>query len=153
MLKAWRIVKSRHASTAFDGEGARLYGGRWNSPGVPAIYLSETRALATLEVLVGIRATGPLTAYALIPAEFDEALVHLIDEHRLPDDRKDSPPPPSTQRIGDAWAAGATSLVLKVPSVIVPHEFNYLLNPRHPAASSIVVGAAESLVIDRRLAR
>lgn len=153
MLKAWRIVKSRHASTAFDGEGARLHGGRWNSPGVPAIYLSETRALATLEVLVGIRATAPLAAYALIPAEFDEALVHSIDEHRLPDDCSDSPPPPSTQRIGDAWAAGATSVVLKVPSVIVPHEFNYLVNPMHPDFSSISVGEAESLVVDRRLVR
>lgn len=153
MLKVWRIVKRRHAAAALDGEGGRLYGGRWNSPGVPVVYASETRALATLEVLVGIRTTAPLVAYALIPVEFDEALVLSIQEHQLPDNWTKSPPMPSTQRIGDEWAATATSVVLSVPSVIVPHEFNFLLNPRHPDFSAILVGEHEQLSLDPRLMR
>ena len=151
MLKAWRIVKRRHAAAALDGEGARLYGGRWNSPGVPVVYASETRALATLEVLVGIRTTAPLAAYALIPVEFDEALVHSIQEHQLSHNWRESPPTPSTQRIGDEWAATATSVVLSVPSVIIPPELNYLLNHRHPDFSAILVGEHEQLSLDPRL--
>ncbi len=66
MVTAWRIVKSRVSTAAFDGEGARLFGGRWNSPGVPAVYASESRALALLEVLVGLGDTTQLDAYVLL---------------------------------------------------------------------------------------
>lgn len=115
------------------------------------VYAFETRALAILGVLVGIRTMAPLAAYALIPVEFDEALVHSIQEDQLPDNWREGPPMPSTQRIGDEWAAAATSVVLSVPSVIVPHEFNYLLNPRHPDFSAILVGEQEQLSLDPRL--
>lgn len=117
------------------------------------VYAFETRALAILGVLVGIRTMAPLAAYALIPVEFDEALVHSIHEHQLPDNWRESPPTPSTQRIGEDWAATATSVVLSVPSVIVPHEFNFLLNPRHPDFPAILVGEHERLSLDPRLIR
>ncbi len=151
MPQAWRIVKERHAGTAFDGEGARLYGGRWNSPGVAAVYVSESRALATLEVLAGLQTNSPLPGYVLIPAEFDESLVVAIELEEVPADWRQNPPAPSTQRLGDDWIARGESVVLQVPSALVPKESNYVLNPLHPNFSAIHVGEPERLSLDPRL--
>ncbi len=74
MLSAWRIVKARHAAAAFDGEGARLNGGRWNSPGVRVVYVSVNKSLAALETLVHL--TPPVTStFVAIPIEFEKALL------------------------------------------------------------------------------
>ena len=153
MPQAWRIVKERHAGTAFDGEGARLYGGRWNSPGVAAVYVSESRALATLEVLTGLQTNSPLPGYVLIPAEFDDSLVVAIELEEVPADWRQNPPAPSTQRLGNDWIAQGESAVLRVPSVLVPKESNYVLNPRHPDFSAVMVGEPEPLSMDLRLLR
>ena len=153
MLRAWRINKKRHAEEAFDGEGARLYGGRWNSPGVQAVYASESRALATLEVLAGLQTNSPLPGYVLIPAEFDESLVVAIELEDVPADWKQNPPAPSTQQLGDEWIARGESAVLRVPSALVPRESNYVLNPRHPDFSTIRVGEPEPVTMDPRLLR
>jgi RES domain-containing protein len=153
MPLAWRIVKKRHAEKAFDGEGARLYGGRWNSPGVAVVYASESRALATLEVLAGLQTNSPLPEYVLIPGEFDESLVVAVEVEELPADWRRNPPPPSTQRLGDDWIASGASAVLKVPSALLPQESNYLFNPRHPAFSEVKIGQPERLAMDPRLIR
>lgn len=153
MPRAWRIVKKRHEKRAFDGEGARLYGGRWNSPGIPAVYASESRALATLEVLAGLQTNSPLPGYVLIPAEFDDSLVEVIELNEVPADWRKSPPAPSTQRLGDDWIARGEFAVLQVPSALVPKESNYVLNPRHPDFSAIHVGEPEPLSMDPRLLR
>lgn len=151
MLAAWRIVKSRHASTAFDGKGARAVGGRWNSPGVAVVYASESRALAVLEVLAGLRSTAHLDAYVLIGVRFDESFVATVDPADLPTDWNAYPPPSTVQAIGDSWAAAAASAVLAVPSVLVPDERKYLINPAHPAFAGIEIGEAERIPIDPRL--
>ena len=153
MPRAWRILKKRHEKRAFDGEGARLYGGRWNSPGIPAVYASESRALATLEVLAGLQMNSPLPGYVLIPAEFDEALVEVIELNEVPADWRQHPPAPSTQRLGDDWISRGESAVLQVPSALVPKESNFVLNPRHPDFSAIHVGEPELLSLDPRLLR
>ena len=153
MPVAWRIVKSRHADSAFDGEGARLYGGRWNSPGVSVAYASETRALCLLEILAGLGSVRPLASYVLIPAAFDESLVLEFQDHDLPGDWRQSPPLPSTQKIGDEWAGQLRSAILRVPSVFVPDEHNYLLNPAHPDFRRIQIGSPQEIEIDSRLIR
>ena len=153
MVQAWRIVKKHHSERAFDGEGARLYGGRWNSPGVAAVYASESRALATLEVLAGLQTNTPLTGFVLIPVEFEEALVVSVELVDVPVDWRQSPPPPSTQRIGDEWIARAESAVLRVPSVLVPKESNYVLNPGHRDFSALRIGEPEPLSMDPRFLR
>jgi RES domain-containing protein len=153
MPRAWRIVKKRHAEEAFDGEGGRLYGGRWNSPGVQAVYASESRALATLEVLAGLQTSSPLPGYVLIPAEFDDSLVVAVELEDVPADWRQNPPAPSTQRLGDEWIARGKSAVLRVPSALVPRESNYVLNPRHPDFSTIRVGEPEPVTMDPRLLR
>jgi len=147
-LRAWRIVKAKHAATAFSGEGARLYGGRWNSPGVSLVYTSGTKALAALESLVHLN-PPVIFKYAAIPIEFDTALVEKVTA--LPADWNDMPAPPSTRAIGDLWAKQARSAVLELPSVIIPGESNFLLNPTHPDFKKIVIGKPEPFSFDPRL--
>ncbi|MEX2048875.1 MAG: RES domain-containing protein [Gemmatimonadota bacterium] len=151
MITAWRIAKRRHAKNAFDGEGARRYGGRWNSPGRPVVYASETRALATLEILAGLRTPSVIPAYVLIGVEFDQTLVAELDVRRLPERWNASPPGDATQSIGDRWFDSSASVVLRVPSVVVPSEFNYLINPLHSAFGAVSVGRPEALHLDPRI--
>jgi RES domain-containing protein len=151
MATGWRIVKSRHASTAFDGEGTRLYGGRWNSPGTKMVYTSSTISLAVLEVLVHLQEASLLSSYSLISAGFDDALVERLDHSMLPDGWRAYPAPSELQQIGDEWVRSQRSAVLEVPSVIVERESNYLLNPSHPDFSSIVIGEPEPFTFDERL--
>ena len=151
MPQAWRIVKRRHASEAFNGEGARIYGGRWNSPGRSAVYVSETRALATLEMLAGIESTRAIGAYVLIGVSFDESLVAILKPGDLEDGWDANPPTHLSQAVGDRWLDEADSVVLRVPSVVVPAESNYVLNPTHPDFSKIQIGSQQELHIDPRL--
>jgi RES domain-containing protein len=150
MGRAWRIVKARHAATAFDGEGARRHGGRWNSPGTRLVYTSGSQALAALEILVHL--TPPVAlSFVAIPVEFDDTLVGKVALADLPADWTEEPPPPTTQRIGDAWVRQARSAVLELPSVIVRTEPNFLLNPAHPDFRSIRIGNAVAFAFDPRL--
>jgi RES domain-containing protein len=151
MATGWRIVKSRYASTAFDGEGARLYGGRWNSPGKPMVYTSSTISLAVLEVLGHLQEASLLSSYSLISADFDDALVERLDHSMLPDDWRSYPAPSELQRKGDEWVQSRRSAVLEVPSAIVERESNYLINPAHPDFSSVVIGEPEPFTFDERL--
>ena len=151
MPSAWRLVKRRYAAQAWDGEGARQFGGRWNNPGVPVVHASETLALALLEVLVRLQSSELLHAYSAIECEFDEALVHSVDMAALPPGWSRSPAPPELATLGDAWVASAVSPVLRVPSAVVPLEHNYLLNPRHPQFASIRRGVPMPFPIDLRL--
>jgi RES domain-containing protein len=149
VLRAWRIVKARHAATAFDGEGARLLGGRWNSPGTRMIYTSATGALAALEMLVHLNRAITLHAYALISCDFDESVVN--DVEKLPANWQSYPSPPQLQTIGDQWVRSGSSAVLRVPSAVIRNENNYLLNPDHSDFSRIKINNPEPFSFDLRL--
>jgi RES domain-containing protein len=148
---AWRIVKQRHAARAFDGEGARRAGGRWNSPGVPMVYTAESQALATLELLVHLDLSELLAAYVLIPCEIEETLVATLDRADLPPHWRSSPPPHQLAVLGDQWIRAARSVALVVPSAVVSDESILLLNPAHPAYAGVRVGVARPFEVDRRL--
>jgi RES domain-containing protein len=150
MPKAWRIIKEKHADTAFSGEGARLYGGRWNSPGIPLVYTSSTKALAALESLVHLNPQMHFK-YAAIPIEFDKALLEVLPIKTLPADWEVEPPPPSSKAVGNDWVRKARSAVLELPSVIISGEPNYLLNPSHPDFKKISIGKSEPFAFDPRL--
>lgn len=152
-MKAWRITQKRRAKTAFSGEGARLYGGRWNSPGVPMVYVAESQSLAVLEVLVHLDAPALLEEYVFIEADFDDALVTQLGRSSLPRNWQADPVPADVQAVGDRWASSGSSAALRVPSVLVPEESNYLLNPRHPDFVKIVVSRPQAFHFDARLAR
>jgi RES domain-containing protein len=150
-LSAWRIVQERHADQAFSGEGARLYGGRWNSPGFPMIYTAQSRALAALEMLVHLDSPLLLRSFLLFEVAFDDASVTEINQADLPANWRDDPVPPETQAIGNAWIASAQTLVLRVPSVVIPQESNFLLNPRHPEMTKAQFGTPAKFSFDPRL--
>ena len=151
MPTAWRIVKHSHVANAFDGEGARRHGGRWNTTGTAVVYVSESRALAALEILARLQSTRAVSGYVLIPVEFPGSVVEAIDTSTLPEDWQASPPPPSAQRIGDEWAEAKRSLALRVPSALIPNESNYLLNPTHPEFDRTIIGEKEEFELDPRL--
>ncbi len=151
-ITAWRITKTRYVNTAFDGEGARRYPGRWNSRGTPMVYAASTQSLAMLEMLVHLEQEDILHAhYALIPVMFSHTQVLVVEPGDLPADWRDLLPSGASRGLGDRWSREAASLVLAVPSVVVPAEQNYLINPLHPEVSSLRIGEPEPLVFDRRL--
>lgn len=149
-MRAYRIVSPRFAATAMDGEGARLYGGRWNPPGVAVVYLASSRALAALEMLVHLDGPARRAEFVLIEAEFDASLVSASPPP-LPENWRHSPALESTRRIGADWAASARSLLLELPSAIIPEESIFLFNPSHPDASFLQVSPPEPFLFDCRL--
>lgn len=151
MLTAWRIAKTRHASAAFDGEGARLYGGRWSSAGIRVAYASQSVALATLEVLAGLGKMSLLQSYSLISAQYDESELEVLPVASLRANWRTYPAPPELQALGDRWIAENRSLVLQVPSAIIETEANYLLNPMHASFASVTISAVLPFEIDARL--
>ena len=152
-LRAWRIVKKKHAQHAFDGEGARLYGSRWSTPGNRVVFVSETLSLAVLEVLVHLHMSAALRHYVVFTGDFPEQLVQDLDKNRLPKNWRHFPAPPETQAIGDGWIRGADSLLLRVPSAVVPGEHNYLINPGHPQFSQVSIAGPKPLDVDGRVLR
>ncbi len=131
----------------WDGAGAAMFGGRWNPPGVPVIYAAGSLSLAMLERLVQRRdLSGTLLVEAFVP---DDVAV----EDRMTDPPRNWRPldSPEAARAGGAWAGSGRTVLLRVPSALVPREANYLVNPRHPDAARIVVGPPEKLEWDRRL--
>jgi RES domain-containing protein len=149
MPRSYRIVKARHANSAFDGEGARIAGGRWNSPGVAMVYTAGSIALAALEMLVHLERSELLAAYVIFTCTFDPALVSEPDA--LPSDWRSSPAPAASRRVGDAWVLEGRSAVLLVPSAVVEEEHNYVLNPRHRDFEKIQVSQPRPFRFDPRL--
>lgn len=148
--RGWRIVPEEFAATAFDGEGARLFGGRWNSAGMPMVYAAEHLSLAALEVRVHLERTSMKKRYQCIRFDFDERLMMTFPLESLPERWQQEPPPPSLQAAGDHWLASMGSVVLAVPSVIIPAEHNLLINPRHPDFKKIKIGGPEPFSFDFR---
>jgi RES domain-containing protein len=151
----WRIAAVTPQYTADDlsGTGARLTGGRWNSVGSPVVYSSESIALALHETVVHLRAAGlPLNRYLVridVPADVWKARMILSD----PPVGWDALPHgmPSVQA-GDTWLAGGKSALMAVPSIVVPEEFNVLINPQHPDARRLQAAMIRLWRYDQRLA-
>lgn len=135
----------------FDGEGARLSGGRWSSPGIALVYTAESASLATLEMLVHLGRGSVLPNYVLARCTFDEALISRVDKALLPIYWRAYPAPPDLQMIGNRWIFEAISAVLQVPSVVIDTESNYLLNPQHRDFGAIRVSTPEPFKLDTRL--
>ncbi|MBN8443166.1 MAG: RES domain-containing protein [Thauera sp.] len=151
-MRIYRIADKRHP--LWDGTGAALLGGRWNSPGRPAIYGSLSYACAMLEILAhaGIGRIPANHQFVMADVPADEALVERREPATLPDgwDSEDS----SVARFfGDEWLRSRRSLVLVVPSVVARLEFNAIVNPAHPDFQKIETSAPAAVLWDRRLFR
>ena len=151
MVRAWRIVKTRFSADAFSGQGARLYGGRWNSPGIAMVYTANSLSLATLELLVHLDTGSILPSYSRCSVDFNDSLVELLDPTTLPSDWYQSPPPTSLQLIGNDWILRGSSVVLRVPSAVIEDENNYLINPAHKDFKKSVIGRMKPFSLDPRL--
>ena len=149
----WRITSARYADSALTGEGARRSGGRFNSPGTPVVYTSDSLALAVLEVVVHLPTYRALRGRVALRLDVPDPLVETVAEADLPADWRSTPPSRSTQALGDAWARDGRSAALLLPSVLLPHHTNLLLNPAHPAFDQVSVGAPETVPVDPRLVK
>src|SRR5919109_3484474 len=148
-MHVWRLARLAHVK--LDGEGARLAGGRWNSRERPAVYTSSRLSLAALELLVH-------TDVSLIPPDLvaceieipDDIQVDAVDPADLPNDWR-LPGHLGCRAIGDTWLDEGRTAVLRVPSAVVPEEWNYIINPRHRAAKSIDIVRRRTFSFDSRL--
>ncbi|MGP8289295.1 RES family NAD+ phosphorylase [Vreelandella zhanjiangensis] len=151
-VQAYRLVKRKCQDTAFDGEGARLYGGRWNSPGNACVYVASSESLALLESMVHLESSRLLNAYALLRLTLPAESILRVGVEDLPDNWQEAPAPAETAELGDGWLASGQSLALALPSVVVPRELNYMLNPEHPLFDRTVASAeALPFQLDPRL--
>jgi len=139
-MRLWRICRAAHAD--LSGEGARLYGGRWNTPGRPVVYTAENAALAVLEVRVHLDLPLDLLPddYVLLAIETGDAAVEIAET--LPDD---------PAAFGNAWLSEGRTPLLSVPSIIVPESRNVLVNPLHPDTARTGIAATRPFRFDERL--
>jgi RES domain-containing protein len=151
MPSAWRIVRAARAKSAFTGEGARIYGGRWNSRGTAIVYVSEHESLAALELLVHLTPLIPDARYLSFRLEWEDNLSSSLSVKILGPHWKAVPPGFETMEIGDEWADMGKSVALAVPSVLSTSEMNFLLNPRHPDFRKIKISEPLEYRFDSRL--
>ncbi len=150
MRHAFRIVKRRHANHAFNGEGARLAGGRWNSPGQRAVYLSSTLSLAAMETFVHLGEDVARLDYVYFEVEIPTAVL-IVPLTVKPKGWRNEPPSSASMRIGDRWLIANKSALLEVLSAIIPTETNLILNPVHSDVAKLRIRAARPFQFDPRM--
>ena len=151
-MVVWRITRQPYQ--ALDGEGARLHGGRWNSPGRPAIYTSQSLALAALEYLAHVDpllAPTDLIAMEIEVPDEPGIGVGVTADRFIDPDWRDYPAPDWQAELGDEWLKDGTFLWLAVPSAIVPDEYNVLIDPRHGGMPGVRILSTRPFAFDKRL--
>ena len=151
MGSAWRIVLESEAATAFSGEGAWRYGGRWNSRCVRVIYASEHQSTAALEVFVHNKPFSPNERYTAFHLEWPDSLTEWFPVKKLSPNWRVILPPRETREIGDQWVQERRSAVLALPSVISPADTNFVLNPEHRDFKRIRIASPIDYDFDPRL--
>ncbi|HEY4257111.1 MAG TPA: RES family NAD+ phosphorylase [Candidatus Udaeobacter sp.] len=151
MPSAWRIVRAARANSAFTGEGARVYGGRWNSRGTAVVYVSEHESLAALELFVHVMPMPPTERYLSFRLEWGDKFTEYFQIKNLPRHWNTEPPTFETMQIGDEWVRRGKSVALAVPSVLSTSETNFLLNPKHSDFKKIKISEPIQYRFDPRL--
>ena len=151
-ITAWRITTFKTKTKAFNGEGAWKYGGRWNQEGYRAVYMAESISLCALEILVHVDPEDMPSDYHCFEVNVPAGIrVERIDAGGLPKEWRRYPPHPKTQQIGTDWLKSGSSVLLSVPSALIPSERIYVLNPEHKDFEKIVIGDPEPFRFDPRL--
>lgn len=151
MIRAWRLAAAAYADRMMSGGGAYRQGGRWNSRGRAVVYMSESLSLCVCENLVHMVKTPMLRSFKSIWVDIPESLILTLEEKNLPASWKAVPAPRSTRQIGDKWFDEKATAVLKVPSTVVPDEYNFILNPMHPDFGELKIGKISDFQFDERL--
>ena len=154
-MRIWRLCRAVYAAEAFSGEGARRFGGRWNSRGVPMVYCSSSQALAAIELFVHLEpAQAPadlVSISATLPKGEPARTLQLRD---LPDEWWTDEvlnAEHSTRDLGDGWIRSVDSLAMNVPSVPIRVEWNVLINPLHPRIGELKIDPPQPFVFDVRM--
>ena len=151
MRVVYRIALAKHARD-LSGTGARLTGGRWNAKDTAVVYTSESRSLAAMEYLVHVSLTNIPSQIKIVSIGIpDTSIPKQIGPSDLPADWFENPAPFSLADIGTRWVLSGESLLLRVPSAVIVHEFNILINPTHPDMKSVRILDVESFIYDERL--
>jgi RES domain-containing protein len=152
-MRLWRICREIHAASAFSGEGARLYGGRWNSQGVRAVYTSPSLALAAIETFVHLEPNLRPDDLVSIETELpDNVRTERIDLKSLPRkwyELRDE----SLRTFGDRWIRAGRTVALHVPSAAIRGEWNVLLNPEHSDFRKLKIQKPNPFEFDLRMYR
>jgi RES domain-containing protein len=149
----YRLTRGKY-HLDLSGKGAELYGGRWNSKGIPMLYTSQSRALAFAEIAMHIPMGIVPKDYFLISIEIpDTAGILKLTEADMPADWRSNPHSNTTQQIGDDFVTVNKYLVLQVPSAVVPGDYNFLVNPNHPESSIVKVIASTPFEFDSRFVK
>ena len=146
----YRLSRTKYASD-LTGEGARLNGGRWNNKLIPCIYTAESRALAVLEYTVNVNIDEIPRALSLVLIDIPNKNILALTGADLPGNWKQSPAPSSTRQFGTRLLSEAKTAVIKIPSVVIPEEFNYILNPAHPDSKNFKILDIQDFVFDVRI--
>lgn len=152
-IPLWRIAVEApgHAANDLGGAGAKNSGGRWNSAGTPLIYSASNIALATLETVLHMRGGAlPFNRFLVRIDVPDDVWAARIVLDPLPGGWDAVPSGVTSRTAGDAWVASNNSAVLLVPSVIVPDEYNVLINPQHPDVAAIAATTVKRWIYDPR---
>jgi RES domain-containing protein len=158
-MRLWRIVKKQHIDSAFTGVGARLYGGRWNHIGTSIVYTSDSLALAAMELFIHVQRADkkrPVKSVKLFSIEIKVPKgipITEIEFEEIPETWKNIPASDESKDVGTNWAREGKSLLLKVPTVVVPAGFNYLINPLHKDFIKLDISEPKEFIFDRRLWR
>ena len=152
-MRLYRFCRKRQAND-LSGTGAKLVGGRWNSPGVAMLYTSENRALALAEYWVHVHPSNLPTDVCVVEIEVpDTARIMSIPLSSLPENWRVGPSQISLRQAGDQWVLNKQSLILKAPSTVMPLESNYILNPVHQDMARVSIISITDYVWDRRMKR
>ena len=151
MASGWPIVRASRVQAAFTGEGPRRYGGRWNSPGVRVIYVSEHQSTAALEVFANRTPFILDEQYKAFHLEWADELTEIFPLKQLPTNWRVHPPSVETQEIGDQWVKKRRFAVLALPSAVSPADRNFLLTPEHPDFKRIRIASSIDFEFDPRL--
>ena len=150
-MLVFRIAKTPYIRD-LSGIGARLYGGRWNCPGIAVIYTSESRSLAALEYLVHMsQAYAPIDLSIVTYEIPDDIIPEEIAPSALPKNWRSYPPSSELADLGKEWLLSKFSLLLRVPSAIVEQEYNILISPAHSDSSCVLIAEVENYTFDERL--
>jgi RES domain-containing protein len=149
-MNVYRITWTKYADD-LTGKGAWLNGGRWNDKLTACIYASESRALAVLEYTVNVKINEIPKALSLVTLEIPNTGILKLKEEELPGNWKDAPAPSSTKNFGTNLLKAAKFPIIKMPSCIIPNEFNYILNPMHERSSYFKILEILDFVYDVRI--
>ena len=149
-MRVYRIGRTRFAND-LTGEGARLFGGRWNNKSIPCLYTSESRALALLEYTVNVNVEEIPRGLSITTFEIPDKGISIISEESLPGNWKSSPAPTSAKDLGSQFLASLSNPVFKIPSSIIPAEYNFVLNPLHVASKNFKIVAIDDFIYDIRI--